>query len=114
MKYPNLKATIGLAACLLAVPAMYASTTINMTGCLARGARAHQYTATDSLGENYGLMAEAGTGVNMKKHVGQEVMVTGTVVKGAKARREAVRSGTPSDDQYLRVDQIKEVRPSCK
>ena len=114
MKHLNLKATLGLAACMLAVPGLYASTTVNMTGCLARGARAHQYTATDNPGENYGLTAESGTGVNIKKHVGPEVMVTGTVVKGAKARREAAKTGTAPDDQYLRVDQIKKVSPSCQ
>jgi hypothetical protein len=34
MKNSNFKATIGLAACLLAVPALNAATTVNVTGCL--------------------------------------------------------------------------------
>ncbi len=37
MKNSNLKATIALAACFLAVPALKASTTVNIReGCLAR------------------------------------------------------------------------------
>ena len=114
MKKSNLKATLGLAACLFAVPALYASTTVNVTGCLARGARAHQYTTTDNTGKTFGLIAEPGTAVNMHKHVGQEVMVTGTAAKAKKARREAAKSGTPADNEYLRVNQIKEVSGSCQ
>ncbi len=67
-----------------------------------------------SNGERYGLIAEAGTGVNIRKHVGQQVMVTGTVTKATRERREASHNGTPVDDQYLQVNQIKQVSPSCQ
>lgn len=114
MKNSNLKATIGLAACFLAVPALQASTTINTRGCLARGERPHEYTVTDVNGERYGLVSEPGTGVNIRKHVGQEVMVTGTVAKAARERREAAKTGTAADDQYLQVNQVKKVSASCQ
>lgn len=105
MKKSNLTAKIGLAACLLAVPVLNASTTINMRGCLARSAKAHEYTATDNSGKTFGLIAEPG--VNMHKHVGQEVMITGNVTKSKRTRRVAA-------DEYLRVNQIKEVSASCQ
>lgn len=114
MKNMNLKATVGLAACMLAAPAMYASTTVNMTGCLARGARTHEYTATDNTGKTFGLIAQQGAGVNIKKHVGQEVMVTGTLAKAGRERHEATKTGTPVYDEYVRVYQIKRVSPSCQ
>ncbi len=46
-----------------------------------------------------------GDGINMKKHVGQKVMVTGTVTKQKKGEREGV--------EYLRVDQVKRIDTSC-
>jgi hypothetical protein len=112
MKKSNLKATIGLAACLLAVPALNASTMVNMTGCLARGANHHEYTATDGNGQTFGL--RPGPGINMKKHVGQEVMITGDVIKAKKEHREAAKNGTPAENEYLRVTQLKKVSNSCQ
>jgi hypothetical protein len=112
MNLSNLKATIGLAACLLAVPALNASTMVNTTGCLARGAGAHEYTTTDSNGKTFGLLP--GPGINMKKHVGQEVMITGDVIKAKKARHEVRKNGTTAEEEYLRVNQIKEVSKSCQ
>jgi hypothetical protein len=112
MKNSNFKATIGLAACFLAVPALKAAMIVNMNGCLARGESAHEYTMTDNSGERYGLLPERG--INVRKHVGQEVMVTGDVIKAKKERREASKNGNPLDDQYLRVYQIKRMSQSCQ
>jgi hypothetical protein len=88
-----------------------ASTTINTVGCLARGETPHEYSVTNGTGTTYGLLPE--NGINMSKHVGEKVMITGTVTKAKRERREARESGTPADNQYLRVDQIKMVSPSC-
>jgi hypothetical protein len=72
----------------------------------------HEYAMTDNIGERYGLRPEGG--INVRKHVGQEVMVTGDVMKAKKERREASRNGNPVDDRYLRVYQIKEMNQSCQ
>jgi hypothetical protein len=84
----------------------------NLTGCLARGARAHQYSLTDENGTTYGLLPDAT--VNMKKHVGETVRVTGWVIKAKREQREAQETGTPADNEYLRVNQVKRVSPSCQ
>jgi hypothetical protein len=88
-----------------------ASTTINTVGCLARGEMPHEYSVTTANGATYGLLPE--NGINISKHVGEKVMVTGTVTKAKRARREATESGAPADSQYLRVEQVKMVSPSC-
>ncbi len=81
----------------------HASETINATGCLARTDRAHQYSLTDDSGRTFELVAD--NGVNMHKHVGQKVMITGTETKRKKGEREGV--------EYLRVNQVKRVNSSC-
>ena len=80
-----------------------ASKTINMTGCLARADKAHQYSMTDDTGKTFELLPD--NGINMKKHVGQKVMVTGTVTKRKKGESEGV--------EYLRVNQVKRIDASC-
>jgi hypothetical protein len=80
-----------------------ASETINTTGCLVRTDKAHQYSVTDDAGKTFELLPDKG--INMKKHVGQKVMITGTVTKRTKGESEGV--------EYLRVNQVKRVDASC-
>jgi hypothetical protein len=80
-----------------------ASETINTTGCLVRTDKAHQYSMTDDTGKTFELLPDSG--VNMKKHVGQKVMITGTETKRKKGERDGV--------EYLRVNQVKRVDGSC-
>jgi hypothetical protein len=82
----------------------FASETVNTTGCLVRADRPHQYSVTDDAGTKFELLS-GNNGVNIRKHVGQKVMVTGTVTKRKQGEREGV--------QYLRVDQVKRVNASC-
>jgi hypothetical protein len=114
MKVLNLTVIAGLFGFgLFVVPPTKGSTEVaNLTGCLARGARAHQYSLTDQNGTTYGLLPDAS--VNMKKHVGETVRVTGWVIKAKKEQREAQETGTPVDNEYLRVNQVKRVSPSCQ
>jgi hypothetical protein len=84
----------------------------NLTGCLVRGDRVHQYSLTDGNGTTYGLLPYKG--INMKKHVGETVRVTGWVIKAKKEQREAQDTGNPVDNEYLRVNQVKTVSASCQ
>ena len=113
MKALNLTLIAGLAAFgLLVTPMVKASTEVaNLTGCLAQGARAHQYSLTDDNGTTYGLVPYRD--INMKRHVGQTVQVTGWVIKAKKEQREATESGAPVDNEYLRVNRVKKVSQSC-
>jgi sporulation protein YlmC with PRC-barrel domain len=113
MKALNLTLIAGLVGIgLFVTPTTKGSTEVaNLTGCLARGDRPHQYSLTDGNGTTYGLLPDAS--VNMKKHVGQTVRVTGMVIKAKKEQREAQESGNPVDTEYLRVNQVKKVSASC-
>jgi hypothetical protein len=112
MKALNLTLIAGLAAFgLFVTPMAKASTEVaNLTGCLAQGATAHQYSLTDANGTTYGLLPDRN--INMRKHVGQTVRVEGWVTKAKKAQRDARESGIPVDNE-LRVDRVKKVSPSC-
>jgi hypothetical protein len=79
------------------------SETVNTTGCLVRTDKAHLYSVTDDTGKTFELIPDSG--VNMKKHVGQKVMITGTETKRKKGERDGV--------EYLRVNQVKRVNASC-
>jgi len=92
-------------------PARATTEIANLTGCLARGARAHQYSLKDDNGTTYGLLPSSG--LNMKRHVGQKVMITGSVIKAKREQREARESGAVPENEYLRVDQVKKVSASC-
>ena len=80
-----------------------ASEIINTTGCLVRTDKAHQYSVTDDSGKTFELVPD--NGINMKKHVGQKVMITGTETRRKKGEREGV--------EYLRVNQVKRIDASC-
>jgi hypothetical protein len=84
----------------------------NLTGCLAQGARAHQYSLTDDNGTTYGLVPYRD--INMKKYVGQTVRVEGWVIKAKREQRQARQSGAPVDNEYLQVNHVKKVNPSCQ
>jgi hypothetical protein len=113
MKALNLTLIAGLIGFgLFVTPMTKGSTEVaNLTGCLVRGDRVHQYSLTDENGMTYGLVPYKG--VNMKKHVGETVRITGWVIKAKKEQREARESGTSVDNEYLRVNQVKRVSPSC-
>jgi hypothetical protein len=71
-----------------------------VTGCVAQGAEADQYTIRETNGKTYRLM---GTKVNIKPHVGHEVSVTGT------SGKEDANKNTE-----LEVDSLKMVNNACK
>jgi hypothetical protein len=81
-----------------------ATQTINTVGCLANTDRPHQYSlTTDDTGQTFELLSD--NGINIHKHVGQKVMITGTVTKEKRGEREGV--------EYLRLNQVKRVDGSC-
>jgi hypothetical protein len=116
MKARNLTLMAGLVGVgLFVTPTTKASTEVaNLTGCLALGDRAHQYSLKDENGTTYGLVPDASINASMKRHVGQTVNVSGWVIKAKKEQREARESGTPVDNEYLRVNHVKKISPSCQ
>lgn len=84
MKALNLTLITGLVGFgLFVTPMTKGSTEVaNLTGCPARGDRAHQYAPKDENGTTYGLVPYKG--INMRKHVGETVNISGWVIKGKK------------------------------
>jgi len=112
MKVTRLLSMAGfVGAALLIAPATEANTVVNVTGCLATGSQAHEYSIKDDNGTTYGLVPS--NGINMKRHVGQKVLITGSEIKAKREQREAQQSGTPVDNEYLRVTHVTKVSTSC-
>ena len=55
-----------------------------------------------------------GPNVVMKKQVGEKIAVTGQMIKGKREQREANESGTPVDNDYLRVTYVKKISGPCQ
>ena len=106
MKSLNQILIAGLIGIGLLVPPMTKAGTelANVTGCLVRGDRGHQYSLTDANGTKYELRPSVN--VFMKKHVGQKVAVTGELIKG--------KSDEQDNAAYLRVTDVKMISGSCQ
>jgi hypothetical protein len=98
-------AIVGLG--LFALPVLNAdSTTVSTTGCLARGEGAHVYSLKDQNGTTYQLFP--GAYMNLRRHVGQEVMISGTVTRKGQSRASQIGA-----IESLRVHNVKKVSNSC-
>jgi hypothetical protein len=73
-----------------------------VTGCIAQGTGASDYTIRDSSGKSYSLM---GTKVNLKPHVGHEVSVTG---------KSSATDHSNTSGASLEVDSLKMISSTCK
>ena len=116
MKALNLTLIAGLVGFgLFVTPMTKGSTEVaNLTGCLARGDSAREYSLTDENGTTYGLVPDARINASMRRHVGQTVSVSGWVIKAKREQRESRESGAPVDNEYLRVNNVKKISPSCQ
>ena len=85
------------------------STTV--TGCLQKGDEAGEYSITGEDGKRYGLYGTSG--VDLSKHLGHKVTVTGTKMREkneAKGKNEAGRAEATD----LRVTNIKHITETCQ
>ena len=95
---------------------------VTVTGCLAKGDEANEYSIKDANGKAYGL--KAGSGVNLKPHVGHQVSVTGTAMSGsAEGHEGAKESGAANrnsakaggeESEHLMVSDLKMISTSCQ
>jgi hypothetical protein len=74
--------------------------TMTVTGCLAQGASANDFTIKDGGGMSYGLQPG---GQNLKAHVGHKVTVSGIAMKGK----------PPHDDERIRVTNLTMISATC-
>ena len=88
---------------------------LTVTGCLQKGDEANEFSITGEDGKSYDLTSSS---VELSKHVGHKVTVTGTFKaesyakekgeKGANEKKEAPEAGD------IRVTSLKMVSDSCK
>ncbi|MDQ2947105.1 MAG: hypothetical protein M3Y27_14385 [Acidobacteriota bacterium] len=82
---------------------------VTVTGCLAQGDEANEFSIKDESGKTYGLL---GSRVNMKPHLGHKVTVTGTPTKEKKEKQES-KTGKPEESEHLRVTNLAMVSTTC-
>jgi hypothetical protein len=84
-----------------------------VTGCLQKGDEANEFSITGEDGKNYDLTSSA---VDLAKHVGHKVTVTGTFkpesYEKEKGEKEANEEAPEAGD--IRVTNLKMVSDSCK
>ena len=84
-----------------------------VTGCLQKGDEANEFSITGEDGKNYDLTSSA---VDLAKHVGHKVTVTGTFkpesYEKEKGEKEANEKAPEAGD--IRVTNLKMVSDSCK
>jgi hypothetical protein len=88
------------------------NTPVTVTGCLAQGDSANEYSIKGDDGKTYGLMASGS--VNMKPHVGHKVTITGTPSKAsASTETKGAKTGRPEESEHLQVSDLKMVSTTC-
>ena len=84
---------------------------VTVTGCLAQGDEANEYSIKDENGKTYGLL---GSRVNMKTHVGHKVTVTGTLAKeNERNEKKEAKAGHAEESEHLRVTGLTMVSTTC-
>jgi|SRR5689334_16975735 len=87
--------------------------TKSVTGCLQKGDEPNEFSITGANGKMYGLMSSK---VDLSKHVGHKVRVTGTVKpeKGENAAAAAGQGGNEKEAADIQVTHLKMISTSCQ
>ncbi len=80
-----------------------------VTGCLQKGSAANTYTLNDENGKLWDLRSKT---VQLGRHVGHIVSITGTIPQ--KSKDENKTSGDTSPQNHLRVTSLKMVSDTCQ
>jgi len=85
---------------------------VTVTGCLQKGDEAGEYSITGEDGKHYGLLGQSG--VDLSKHVGHKVSVTGTEMREKGEGKEKDEAGSKEEDVHLKVSGIKHISETCQ
>ena len=83
---------------------------VSVTGCLQKGDEAGEYSITGEDGKRYGLRSKS---VDLSKHLGHKVTVTGTKMREENEEKEKKEAGG-GEYADLRVTNIKHISESCQ
>jgi hypothetical protein len=84
---------------------------VTVTGCLQKGDEAGEYAVTAEDGKRYGL--HESSGMDLSKHLGHKVTVTGTKMREENEPKEKHEAGG-GEYADLRVTNIKHISETCK
>ncbi len=84
--------------------------TVSVTGCLQKGDEAGEYSVTGEDGKRYGLRSKS---VDLSKHLGHKVTVTGTKIREEDEEKKKNEAGG-GEYANLRVTDIKHISESCQ
>ena len=80
-----------------------------VTGCLAQGDEANEYSIKGEDGKTYGLRSST---VNLKEHLGHKVTVTGSSMREKPEKNEA-KTGKPEESAHMKVTSLTMVSTTC-
>ena len=83
---------------------------VTVTGCLQKGDEAGEYSITGEDGKRYGLRSKS---VDLSKHMGHKVTVTGTKMREENEEKEKKEAGG-GEYADLRVTNIKHISETCQ
>ena len=83
---------------------------MTVTGCLQKGDEAGEYSISGEDGKRYGLRSKS---VDLSKHMGHKVTVTGTKMREENEEKEKKEAGE-AEYADLRVTNIKHISESCQ
>lgn len=83
---------------------------VTVTGCLQKGDEAGEYSITSEDGKRYGLRSKT---VDLSKHLGHKVTVTGTKMREENEEKEKKEAGG-GEYADLRVTNIQHISETCK
>ena len=83
-----------------------------VTGCLAQGDEANEFSIKAENGKTYGLRSST---VKLAEHLNHKVTVTGKVTsEKAKAGKIEARTGRPEEDAHMKVSSLTMVSTTCQ
>jgi len=82
-----------------------------VTGCLAQGDEANEFSIKGDDGKTYGLRSST---VKLSEHLNHKVTVTGKATPAKKAGKVEAKTGRPEEDEHMRVSSLTMVSTSCQ
>lgn len=115
---PAFALALGVYAAPIAQQGGTATGKTTVTGCLQKGDEAGEYSITGQDGKTYGLRSKS---VNLSKHLGHKVTVTGTLKPESEEKEKGEAEEHQSDENMegtevgdIRVTSLKMVSDSCQ
>ena len=84
---------------------------VTVTGCLAKGDEANEFSIKGEDGKTYGLYSAKG--VKLADHLNHKVTVTGVATKERGEGKEKKEAGRKEESEHLRVTNLKMVSTTC-